>query len=122
MGQFTVFWLCKQEANKTSLGQRFREFRKAKWLSLREIASRAGGRFTYLAKIENHKTVDGHGTSIGVLHLLAVEPGGDGDGRLLQTEKIPEPIRRQVIARPDAFRHLAELSDKKLKGSLAFLN
>jgi len=51
-----------------------------------------------------------------------VELEGDEEELLLLAEKVPEPIRRRVIARPDAFRRLAELSDKKLDRILACLD
>jgi len=120
--QFNVFWHCEQVANKMTLGQRLRELRKAKRLSLRELASRVDVGFTYISKIENHKLEDGHGPSERLLHLLAVELEGDEEELLLLAEKVPEPIRRRVIARPDAFRRLAELSDKKLDRILACLD
>jgi transcriptional regulator with XRE-family HTH domain len=120
--QLTVFWHCEQVANKMTLGQRLRELRKAKRLSLRELASRVDVGFTYLSKIENHKLEDGHSPSEKLLHLLAVELGGDEEQLLLLAEKVPEPIRRRVIARPDAFRRLAELSDRKLDRVLASLD
>lgn len=89
---------------------------------MRELASRVDVGFTYLSKIENHKLEDGHSPSEKLLHLLSVELDGDEEELLLLAEKVPEPIRRRVIARPDAFRRLAELSDRKLDKIIAGLN
>jgi HTH-type transcriptional regulator, competence development regulator len=104
------------------LGQRLRELRKTKKLSLRELASRVDVGFTYLSKIENHKLEDGHRPSEKLLHMLAIELDGDEAELLLLAEKVPESIRRRVIARPDAFLRLAKLSDEKLNRILASLD
>jgi HTH-type transcriptional regulator, competence development regulator len=112
--QFTAFGHGQQVANEMTLGQKLRELRKAKRLSLRELASRVDVGFTYLSKIENHKLEDGHCPSEKLLQLLAFELGGDEEELLLLAGKVPEPIRRRVIDRPDVFRRLAELSDRKL--------
>ena len=120
--QFTGFGHGQQVANKMTLGQRLRELRRAKKLSLRELASRVDVGFTYLSKIENHRLEDGHSPSEKFLQALAVELGGDEDELLLLAGKVPEPIRLRVIARPEVFRRLAELSDRKLDRILAGLD
>ncbi len=104
-----------------TLGQKLRELRKAKGFSLRELASRVDVGFTYLSKIENHKLEEGHSPSEKLIHMLAVELDGNEDELLLMAEKVPEPIRRRVIERPEAFRRLAELSDRRLDRILAEL-
>ncbi len=96
------------------LGERVRELRRGKELTLRSLADRVGVGFTYLSKIENSKLDDGHSPSEQLIHKLAVELGGDEDELLLLAEKVPEPIRKRVIARPDAFRVLATLQDDDL--------
>ena len=112
--QFTAFGHCEQVANKMTFGQRLRDLQKAKRLSLRELASRVDIGSTYLSKIENHKLEDGNSPSGKLLPLLDVELGEDQEEWLLLVQRVPEPIRRRVIARPDAFRRLADLSDRKL--------
>jgi transcriptional regulator with XRE-family HTH domain len=97
-----------------TFGQRLRDLQKAKRLSLRELASRVDIGSTYLSKIENHKLEDGNSPSGKLLPLLDVELGEDQEEWLLLVQRVPEPIRRRVIARPDAFRRLADLSDRKL--------
>jgi HTH-type transcriptional regulator, competence development regulator len=120
--QFTAFGHGQQVATEMTLGQKLRELRKAKRLSLRELASRVDVGFTYLSKIENHKLEDGHNPSEKLLQLLAFELGGDEEELLLLAGKVPEPIRRRVIDRPDVFRRLAELSDRKLDRIIAGLD
>jgi HTH-type transcriptional regulator, competence development regulator len=112
----------QQVANEMTLGQKLREFRKAKRLSLRELASRVDVGFTYLSQIENHKLEDGHRPSEKLLQLLAFELGGNEEELLLLAGKVPEPIRRRVIDRPDVFRRFAELSDRKLDRIIAGLD
>ncbi len=96
------------------LGERVRELRNVKKLTLRSLANRVGVGFTYLSKIENDKLDDGHCPSEQLIHKLAIELDGDEDELLLLAEKVPEPIRLRVIARPEAFRMLAELADDDL--------
>lgn len=97
-----------------TLGQRLRELRKAKDLTLRELADSVDVGFTYLSKIENGKLEDGHSPSDELLRRLAKELDGDEDQLLLLAERIPEVIRRRVIERPDAFTVLATLEDVEL--------
>ena len=120
--QSTAFGHGQQVANKMTLGQRLRELRRAKKLSLRELASRVDVGFTYLSKIENHKLEDGHSPSEKLIQSLAIELGGDEEELLLLAGKVPEPIRRRVIARPEVFRRLAELSDRNLDRIIAGLD
>jgi len=99
-------------------GKRVRQLRKEMQMTLREVADRVGVGFTYLSKIENDKLEEGHKASEQLIHRLAVELGGDEDELLLLAEKVPEPIRRRVIERPEAFRILAELRDEDLDAVL----
>ena len=119
---FTAFGHGQQVANTMTLGQRLRELRRAKKLSLRELASRVDVGFTYLSKIENHKLEEGHCPSDKLLQSLAFELGGDEEELLLLAGKVPEQIRLRVIARPEVFRRLAELSDRKLDRIIAGLD
>jgi transcriptional regulator with XRE-family HTH domain len=95
-------------------GERIRELRREKQFTLRDLAARVGVGFTYISKIENHKLDEGHGASESLIHRLAVELDTDEDELMLLAAKVPEPIRRRVIARPDAFRVLASLTDDDL--------
>jgi len=101
-----------------TLGERLRELRQAKQLTLRDLAARVGVGFTYISKIENHKLEEGHGPSEKLLHKLAEELDGDEEELLLLAEKVPEPIRRRVIERPDVFGALAALDDQSLDAVL----
>lgn len=97
-----------------TFGERIRELRNAKHLTLRDVAKRVKVNFTYISKIENHKLDFGDYPSEDLIRKLARMLGGDLDELLLLAEKIPDDIRRRVIQRPDAFRKLARLDDRAL--------
>lgn len=97
-----------------TLGEEIRKLRLAKQFTLRELAAKVGVGFTYLSKIENHKLEDGHGPSEKLIHKLALELNGDEEQLMLLADKVPEPIRKRVIERPEVFRVLAELGDDDL--------
>ena len=103
-------------------GDRIRELRNAKGYSLRQLAPLVGVGFSYLSKVENGKLDFDGSASESLIHRLADVLEADEEELLLLAEKVPDPIRRRVIARPDAFRRLAELSDRKLDRVLASLD
>ncbi|MEZ6082260.1 MAG: helix-turn-helix transcriptional regulator [Pirellulaceae bacterium] len=96
------------------LGSRLRELRKAKQLTLRQLADRVDVGFTYLSKIENGKLETGHCPSDQLITRMAEELDADEIELLLLAEKIPDPIRRRFIERPEAFALLAKLKDADL--------
>src|SRR4051794_19013498 len=102
-------------------GQRVRELRQAKRLTLRDLAKRVKVNFTYLSKVENHKLDFGDYPGEGLIRKLAKVLRVDEDELLLLAEKIPDEIRRRVIQRPDAFRKLARLDDETLDRLLALI-
>jgi transcriptional regulator with XRE-family HTH domain len=95
-------------------GERIRELRKAKNLTLREVAAKADINFTYLSKIENGKLDFSDFPSEKLIRRLAAILNGDVDELLLLAQKIPEEIKQRVLDRPDAFRKIAKLDDKTL--------
>jgi transcriptional regulator with XRE-family HTH domain len=97
-----------------TFGERIRELRRIKRLTLRDLAGKVGVGFTYISKIENHKLEDGHGPSEKLIHKLAAELDADEGELLLLAEKVPETIRRRVIERPEVFSVLAQLGDDDL--------
>ena len=101
------------------LGEQLRTLRLQKQLTLRDLASRVGVGFTYLSKIENHKLEDGHCPSEKLIHKLALELDACEDELLLLAEKVPEPIRKRVIERPDLFLKLASMDDTALARLIA---
>lgn len=104
-----------------NFGNRIRDLRQAKNLTLRDVAKRVKVTFTYLSKIENQKLSFGEFPSDDLIVRLARILGADPDELLLLAEKIPEAIRRRVLQRPDVFRKMADLDDRSLDRVLAFL-
>lgn len=102
------------QASGMTFGEKVRELRQAKQLTLRALAAKVGVGFTHISKIENHKLEEGHGTSEKLIHKLAAELGGNEEELLLLTEKVPELIRRRVCERPDVFRIVAGMTDKQM--------
>ena len=97
-----------------TFGERVRELRKAKNLTLRELAAKLKVNFTYLSKIENQKLSFGEYPSEDLIRKLAKVLGAEEDELLLLAQKIPEDIKKRVIERPDAFRKFAALDDKAI--------
>ena len=103
-------------------GDRVRELRTQRGLSQRALGERVGVSFTYISKVENGKLDFGDYPSEDLIRRLAAALDADEEELLLLAEKIPEPIRRRFFERPDAFRQLARLDDRRLNRVLAFLN
>jgi HTH-type transcriptional regulator, competence development regulator len=97
-----------------NFGERVRELRRAKNLTLRDLASKVDIDFTYLSKIENGKLDFSDYPSEKLIRKLGNALGGDVDELLLLAEKIPDGIRKRVIERPDVFRKIAGLDDEAL--------
>src|SRR5438270_5761509 len=97
-----------------TFGKRVRELRKAKNLTLRDLAAKVKANFAYLSKIENHKLDFGDYPGEGLIRKLSKGPGADEDDLLLLAEKVPDKIRSRVVQRPDAFRRLVRLHDEAL--------
>ena len=95
-------------------GERVRELRKGKSLTLRDLAAKVKVNFTYISKIENHKLDFGNYPGESLIRKLAKVLEADLDELLLLAEKIPDEIRKRVVQRPDAFRKLARLDDDAL--------
>jgi transcriptional regulator with XRE-family HTH domain len=102
-----------------TFGERVRELRREKKLTLRALAGKVGVNFTYLSKVENSKLDFGDYPGEGLIVKLAKALGADETDLLLLAEKVPDEIKRRVIQRPDAFRELARLDDGTLDLVLA---
>lgn len=97
-----------------TFGETIRDLRQKKQLTLRDLAAKVGVGFTYISKIENHKLEEGHSPSERLIHKLAIELDADEEQLLLLAEKVPEPIRKRVVERPDVFRVVASLNDREM--------
>ena len=103
-------------------GDRIRAIRTAKGFSQRALGERVGVSFTYISKVENGKLDFGDYPSEDLIRRLAAALDTDEEELLLMAEKIPEAIRRRFFERPDAFRLIARLDDKRLDRVLAYIN
>lgn len=97
-----------------TFGERVRELRKAKGLTLRDLAAKVGVNFTYISKIENQKLSFGEFPSEDLIRSLAKALKGDVNELLLLAEKVPDSIRKRIMQRPDAFRKFAQLDDETI--------
>ena len=113
--------VARQWEVEMTFGSRIRELRQAKNLTLREVAKKVKVTFTYLSKIENQKLSFGEFPSDELMEKLARALDADPDELLILAEKIPDAIRKRVLQRPDVFRRLSGLDDKKFDMVLAFL-
>lgn len=95
-------------------GERIRELRKKKGMTLRELAPLVGVGFHYISKIENEKLDFGDYPGEDLIAKLATALEVDTDELLILAKKIPEGIKKRVIERPDAFRRFAELDDETI--------
>lgn len=103
-------------------GDKIRELRKAKGLTVRAMGEKVGVSFAYVSKIETGKLDFGDFPSEVLIRKLATALDADEDELFLLAQKIPEPIRRRVMERPDAFRQIARLDDKRLDRLLAHID
>lgn len=97
-----------------NFGQRVRELRKKKGMTLRELAPLVGVGFHYLSKVENEKLDFGQFPGEALIKKLAEVLDGDESELLLLAQKVPDPIRQRVLERPEVFSALAGCDDKTL--------
>ena len=97
-----------------SFGKRVRQLRKAKGLTLRGLASQVDVGFTYLSRVETGNMTCGDYPSESLIHRLAETLDGDEAELLLLAKKIPEPVKKRVLQRPDAFLAFAACDDATL--------
>jgi transcriptional regulator with XRE-family HTH domain len=100
-------------------GNRLRQLRKAKGLTLRELAKKVGVGFTYLSRAENERLQYGDYPSNALIEKLAKALDADADELLFLAQRIPDRMKRRILERPDDFRKLTELDDKALDRLLA---
>ena len=103
-------------------GERLRELRRAKGLTLRDLAGKVGVGFTYLSRAENERLQYGDYPSDALIGKLAKALDADTDELLFLAKRIPARMKRRILERPDAFRKLVELDDKALNRLLECLD
>ena len=95
-------------------GERVRALRKAKGWSLRVLAEKVDVGFTYLSRVENERLNYGDYPSDALIHRLADALNADEGELLLLAKRIPEPVKKRVLQRPDAFCAFAACDDATL--------
>jgi len=97
-----------------TFGTKVRELRHAKGWSLRDLAEKVGVGFTYLSRVENERLNFGDYPSDALIHRLADALDADEGELLLLAKRIPEPVKKRVLQRPDAFLAFATCDDATL--------
>jgi transcriptional regulator with XRE-family HTH domain len=97
-----------------TLGERIRQLRLSKKLTLRDLAAKVGVGFTYLSRVETGNMTSGEFPSEALIHRLAETLEANEQSLLLLARKIPELIRNRVLQRPDAFLAFASCDDATL--------
>ena len=95
-------------------GETVRQLRQEKGWTLRDLAAQVDVGFTYLSRIETERLNYGDYPSDALIHRLADALDADEEELLILAKRIPEPIQRRVLQRPDAFRAFATCDDKTL--------
>jgi HTH-type transcriptional regulator, competence development regulator len=97
-----------------TFGKRVRQLRHAKEWSLRDLAGKVGVGFTYLSRVENERLNFGDYPSDALIHRLADALDADKEELLILAKRIPEPVKKRFLQRPDAFRAFAACDDATL--------
>jgi len=97
-----------------TFGMRVRQLRHGKEWSLRDLSEKVGVGFTYLSRVENERLNFGDYPSDALIHRLAVALEADEGELLLLAKRIPEPVKKRVLQRPDAFLAFAACDDATL--------
>jgi transcriptional regulator with XRE-family HTH domain len=97
-----------------TFGKRVRQLRHAKEWSLRDLAGKVGVGFTYLSRVENERLNFCDYPSDALIHRLADALDADEEELLILAKRIPEPVKKRVPQRPDAFRAFATCDDATL--------
>ncbi len=97
-----------------SFGNQIRMLRKARGLTLRQLAPKVGVGFTYLSKVENEKLDFGEYPSDSLICKLANVLDAEEEELLILAKRVPERIRKRVLQRPDVFTALARCDDSTL--------
>jgi transcriptional regulator with XRE-family HTH domain len=95
-------------------GDRVRDSRLKKGWTLRDLAKKVGVGFTYLSRVENERLNYGDYPSDALIHRLADALDADEEDLLILAKRIPEPVKKRVLQRPDAFRAFAACDDATL--------
>jgi len=97
-----------------NFGDRVRELRQQKGWRLLDLAERVGVGSTYLSRVENERLNYGDYPSDALIHRLADALDADEGELLVLAKRVPEPVKKRFLQRPDAFRAFATCDDATL--------
>ena len=97
-----------------TFGKRVRRLRQEKGWTLRDLAGKVSVGFTYLSRVENERLNYGDYPSDALIHRLADALDADEEELLILAKRIPEPVKKRVLQRPDAFCAFASCDDATL--------
>jgi transcriptional regulator with XRE-family HTH domain len=97
-----------------TFGMRVRQLRHEKEWSLRDLAANVDVGFTYLSRVENERLNFGDYPSDALIHRLAEDLEADEEELLILAKRIPEPMKKRFLQRPDAFCAFATCDDATL--------
>ena len=97
-----------------NFGDRVRELRQKKGWRLLDLAARVGVGFTYLSRVENERMNFGDYPSDALIHRLADALEADEEELLILAKRVPAPVKKRFLQRPDAFRAFAACDDATL--------
>ena len=97
-----------------TFGDRVRELRQKKGWTLRDLAGKVGVGFTYLSRVENERLNYGDYPSDALIHRLAGSLEADEEELLILAKRVPAPVKKRVLQRPDAFCAFAACDDATL--------
>ncbi len=97
-----------------NFGDRVRELRHKKAWTLCDLAGKVGVGSTYLSRVENERLNYGDYPSDALIHRLAVALDADEEELLILAKRVPAPVKKRFLQRPDAFRAFAACDDATL--------
>jgi transcriptional regulator with XRE-family HTH domain len=104
-----------------TFGDKIRQLRRDKGLTLRGLSKNVGIGFAYLSRVETGNLTYGDYPSEALIHRLADALYADENSLLLLAEKIPKTVRERVLQLPDAFLAIAACDDRTLDKLLSQL-
>ena len=97
-----------------TFGKRVRRLRQEKGWTLRDLAGKVSVGFTYLSRVENERLNYGDYPSDALIHRLADALDADEEELLILAKRVPEPVKKRFLQRPDAFCAFATCDDATL--------
>ena len=97
-----------------NFGERVRELRQQKAWTLRDLGEKVGVGSTYLSRVENERLNYGDYPSDALIHRLAAALEADEEELLILAKRVPAPVKKRFLQRPDAFRAFAACDDATL--------